>query len=425
MIRGKTLLLTATLFLSGCSTRERLNPLDPKNTATQGGLAGFNAIAADDVVEFRWPALSVEGVVGYRVQRWRPGDAPQPLGLTDYHADASAGEDSAVVNDSTYVYRLIAHLANGDSAVSPPDTATPGVRRIFVLEANVPSISRLSPDGRDLLFERVSDESYVDLELDRNRGLLWLVAETDGLVLRKSEDGATIGAVLPIGAPGDVSVSENRGIGWVVSLSEQRVVSFGPDLNDPTPQRWITAVGSPRVVEAGSLDPTVWVGNEEGVVYRFRSQDLFLTHQWTLGAGSIRAIALDESVGCAWVATRLLDSGSLFYLNPADSSATLVRTNLSNTADLAVDPRSGDLWLSERGPSGFGVGRLSRIARSGATLATVNAIEPYGLDVDPIDGSCWVTDLRSNRLLHVDRSGAILQSSTRLETPYAVRVAVP
>ena len=425
MIRGRTLLLTAALFLSGCTTRERLNPLDPKNTATQGGLAGFNAIAADGVVEFRWPALSVGGVTGYRVQRWRPGEMPQPLGLADYHADASAGEDSTVVNDSTYVYRLIAHLANGDSAVSPPDTATPGPRRVFVLEAGGPSFSRLSPDVRDLLFERVSDESYVDLELDRRRGVFWLAAEADGLVLRKSEDGATIGAVLSIGAPGDVSVSENRGIGWVVSLLEQRVVSFGPDLNDPTPQRVISSVGRPRVVEAGTIDPTLWVGNEEGAVYRFRSQDLVLTHEWTLGAGLIRAIALDESTGSAWVATRLGDAGSLFYLNPVDSSTTLVRANLSNAADLAVDPQSGDLWLSERGPSGLGVGRLSRLARSGATLATVNAVEPYGLDVDPIDGSCWVTDLRSDRLLHVDRSGAILRSSTPLQTPYAVRVAIP
>jgi len=417
--------VTAALFLSGCATRERLNPLDPRNTATHGGLAGFNAIAAAGVVEFRWSALSLEGVAGYRVQRWAPGGIPQPLGISDYHADASAGEDSAVVNDSTYVYRLIAHLTNGDSAVSPPDTAAPGLRRVFVLEAGVPSFSRLSPDARDVLFERGADESYVDLELDRKRGVFWLAAEAAGVVLRKSEDGATIGAVLSIGAPGDVSVSENRGIGWVVSLSDQRVVSFGPDLNDPTPQRSISGVGRPRVVEAGTIDPTVWVGNEEGVVYRFRSQDLVLTHEWTLGAGLIRAIALDEATGCAWVATRLGDAGSLFYLNPADSSMTLVRSNLSNAADLAVDPVSGDLWLSERGPSGFGVGQLSRVARSGATLATLNGLEPYGIEIDPIDGSCWVADLRSDRLLHVDRSGAVLRSSTPLQTPYAVRIAVP
>src|SRR2546426_3854442 len=257
------------LFLSGCTTRERRNPLDPKNSATQGALTGFNAIAADGVVELRWPALAVEGVSGYRVQRWKPGEAPQPLGLTDYHPGASAGEDSAVVNDSTYVYRLIAHLANGDSAVSPPDTATPGLRRVFVLEAGGPAFSRLSPDGRDLLFERTAGESYVDLELDRKREVVWLAAEGAGVVLRKSADGATIGAVLSIGAPGDVSVSESRGIGWVVSLSEQRVVSFGPDLADPTPQRFIDTIVNPRVVEAGTLDPTVWVGNEEGIVYRF------------------------------------------------------------------------------------------------------------------------------------------------------------
>ena len=419
------LFLTVTLLVSGCTTRERLNPLDPKNTATQGALTGFNAIAADGVVELRWTALAVQGVSGYRVQRWKPGEAPRPLGFADYNPAASAGEDSSVVNDSTYVYRLIAHLATGDSVVSPPDTATPGVRRVFVLEAGGPAFSRLAPDGRDLLFERPGDESYVDLELDRTREVIWLAAEAAGLVLRKSEDGATIGAVLSIGAPGDLSVSESRGIGWVVSLSEQRVVSFGPNINDATPLRSIDAVGNPRVVEAGTLDPSVWVGNEEGVVYRFRAQDIVLTHAWGLGAGSIRAIALDESTGGAWVATRQSDVGSLFYLNPADSSSTLVRANLSNVADLAVDASSGDLWLSERGPPGFGSGRVSRLARAGATLAAVSGVEPYGLEIDPVDGSCWVADLRSDRVLCIDRSGAILRSSIPLQTPYAVRVAVP
>lgn len=385
---------------------------------------GFNAVGGDDIVEFRWQPLQVRGVLGYRVQRWAPGGIPRNLG-SEYHFDASAGEDSSATNDSTYVYRLIADLDSGDSAMSAPDTVTPGTRRIFALAAGTPSFLRLSPDGRDVLYELAARESYLDMEVDRKSGLLWLSAEQSGTVIRRTPEGATVGAVIEIGAPGDLSVSSNRGLGWVVSLTDESIYSYGPDIDNPAPQRAITGIAQPRVVEAGSTDLSVWVGNEDGVVFRFRAQDLVQTNQWALGAGLIRAIALDEATGAAWAATRAGDVGNLYYLNPADSSATLARTGLLNVADLAVDAASGDLWISERGLAGQGAGRLSLVTRSGALLASLSGIEPYGMDVDPVDGSCWVSDLRSARVLHVDRTGRVVRASPVLDTPYAVRVTLP
>jgi DNA-binding beta-propeller fold protein YncE len=90
-----------------------------------------------------------------------------------------------------------------------------------------------------------------------------------------------------------------------------------------------------------------------------------------------------------------------------------------------VDPATGDLWIAERGPADLGAGRLSLITRAGVTLATVGSIEPYGIDVDPADGSCWISDLHSNRILQISRSGATLRASPPLATPYAVRVDIP
>jgi len=424
VIRAARYLILAAICLGGCTTRERSNPLDPRNASTQGSLVGFNAIGADNIVEFRWAELNLRGITGYRVQRWVPGAAPQSLGTADYNPAAIAAEDSSVVNDSTYVYRLVAHLDSGDSVVSPPDTVTPGRREIYVLAAGGPSFLRLSPDGRDVLYDRAAEESYVDMELDRKSGLIWLAAENAGFVIRRTPDGATVGAQIDVGEPGDLSVSSNRGIGWVVSLATGNVISYGPNVDDPAPQRSINGVAGPSIVEAGTNDPTVWVGNEAGQVFRYRAQDLVLTDTWSLGQGPIRAIALDEAVGAAWVVTRAA-SGSLYYLDPADSSATLIRSSVLNAADLAVDPVSGDLWMSERGTPDLGAGRLSLITRAGVTLASITGLEPYGIDIDPGTGSCWVSDLRSNRVLEISRAGAILRSSPLLQTPYAVRVTTP
>jgi streptogramin lyase len=417
-------LITGLLLGGGCTTRERTNPLDPRNSVTQGSLIGFNAIAADSVVELRWPPLRIQGVLGYRLQRWRPGGVPQNLGVSDYGPEAVAADDPDVRNDSTYVYRLLAHLDTGDSVFSAPDTVTPGTRQIFALAAGTPSFLRLSPDARDVLYELQTKESYVDMELERSTGVLWFAAETAGEVLRRTADGAVTGVVLGIGAPGDLSVSSNRGLGWVVSLTSGSVVSYGPNLNDALPHSTIGDVPDPRIVEAGTIDPSVWIGDEGGEVFRFRAQDLVRTHVWSLAAGPIRAIALDEARGGAWVATRA-PVGTLFHLDPTDSSATVVGSPLLNAADLAVDPATGDLWIAERGPANLGSGRLSLITRAGVTLATVGSIEPYGIDVDPRDGSCWVSDLRSNRILQISRSGVTLCVSPPLATPYAVRVTIP
>jgi hypothetical protein len=197
------------------------------------------------------------------------------------------------------------------------------------------------------------------MELNRNTGVLWFAAEAAGVVLRRTPDGAFVGAAIETGTPGDLSVSSNRGLGWVVSLTNGSVTSYGPDLNDATPRSTIGDVPDPRIVEAGTTDPTVWIGNEGGQVYRFQAQDLVRTHLWSLGQGPIRAIALDEARGGAWVATRS-PNGTLFYLDPVDSSATVVRSPLLYAADLAVDPATGDLWIAERGPANLGGGRLKK-----------------------------------------------------------------
>jgi len=418
-------LMAIPLLLAGCTTRERLNPLDPMNRVTHGALTGFDAIAGESVVEFRWPQLASTGITGYRVQRWRPGEAPQWLGGADDPPTATAGEDFAVANDSTYVYRLVAHLSGGDSALSAPDTATPGVRRLLTLEAGIPAFSRLSPDARDLLFEREEVEAYEDMELDTRHQVVWLPIEGLDVIVRRDLSGATVGPDLVLPGPVDVSVSNARGIGWVASPTGQRVVSFGPDLADPSPQITINAIGHPRAVEAGTVDLSVWIGNDEGSVYRVRAQDGAQTDQWNLGAGGVREIALDEPAGAAWIATRPGTTDELYYLVHADSTRRLVLSRLANVVDLAVDAASGDLWISERGEPGLGAGRLTRVSRDGVTLATLPAIEPYGIDVDPIDGSVWVSDLRSDRILHVDKNGATTRRSPPLSAPYAVRVHVP
>jgi len=412
--------LLALLVSGGCAERDRSNPLDPLNHKTGGGLPAFNALAGDRQVEIRWTRLTQTGVLGYRIQRWVPGGAPAYLGDT-LGSNLAGAVDSSVTNGFTYIYRLVADLASGDSVVSPPDTATPGTRKISVLAAGIPGIVGLTPDGRDILFSLEAEDAFDDMELDSVHNALWLTLPAEGVVLRDHFDGTSAGPPLGVTGPSDVSVSNLRGVGWVAVPSLGAVEAFGPDLNNSTP-RSIPNLGEPHVVEAGTRNPSVWIGNQAGNVYRYSLDGTAELGRWGLGSRVI-AIALEDSA--AWIATRASESDAfhdkLYRINPADSSVTLVRSGLLNIVDIAFDRLTDRLWVSERGAPGHGAGRLTAITKDAVTFVQVLSIEPYGISLESSTGNCWVSDLKSSRVFEITSNGVFVRWSPPIQVPYGIR----
>lgn len=406
-------------LLAGCSERERLNPLDPENSETGGKIAGFNALAGNGQVEIRWDRLTQTNVAGYRILRWRPGEAPVYLDES-YGSGIAGAVDTTVSNDETYVYRLVATFTSGDSAISPADSATPGTRKIAVLSAGLPGLVGLTPDARDVLYNQPSIEAYEDMEVDRTRDVLWLTLPDRGQILRNFFDGRPAGPTIVASAPSDVSVSNLRGVAWLAFPQVGTVRAFGPDLASTVPLHSISSLGEVRVAEAGTLDPTVWMGNDEGIVFRF-TLDAVPVASWTVGS-SVVAIALDEAMQRAWVATRGASGDALLVIDGTDSTVTALPGGFSNIADLAFEPTTRSLWISERGPPGKGQGRLSRATDLGVILMNRTGIEPFGIMADPTSGRCWVSELASNRILEIAPSGTIVRRSGAINVPYAVRV---
>ena len=119
MKRSGWLLAVLALFVAsgGCETRDRSNPLDPYNNETGGLIDGFNALAGNRQVEIRWSRVKQNGLLGYRLLRWLPGDTPAVL--EDHIASNLTGTvDTAVVNEESYVYQVVAHFQSGDTLAS-------------------------------------------------------------------------------------------------------------------------------------------------------------------------------------------------------------------------------------------------------------------------------------------------------------------
>ena len=424
-MRSGWLLAIAALFVAsaGCETRDRANPLDPYNNETGGLIEGFNALAGNRQVEIRWSRVKQNELVGYRLLRWLPGDVPSVL--EDRIAPNLTGTvDTSVVNNESYVYQVVAHFQSGDTLASPPDTATPGTRQIIVLGADLPGLYGLTPDGRDILYAQQGPDAYEDMELDENRGILWLSIPLAGSVFRLFPKGADAAPEIQVSYASDVSISDGRGYGWVADPIDERVHRYGPSLNDVTGNT-VPSVGRARVVEAGKHTQFVWIGNDAGQVFRFTTSDpIDPAGQWSV-PGAVRAIAIDEGKGQAWVVVRPpgeTGTDDLYRIDPADSTVTGVPYRLANVADVEFDEARHSLWVSEEGPADLGAGRLDRLDDQGEIQATRSGIEPFGIHVDKQTGNCWVADLKSKRVLMVAPDGFVVLRTTRIETPYLVRV---
>ena len=294
------------------------------------------------------------------------------------------------------------------------------------------TLAGFTPDLRDFLYTRAGGISFDDMDLDRRSGTLWVLADavTGGLLRRFALNGVPLDEGAVLSRATDVSVSGNRGIAWVALPDERAVAGFMAGGVEPVEVNRVSVPGSesPRVVEAGTVDPSVWVGTQEGSVFRVdpnAPSDLAIAGAWSLGA-PIGPIALDETERAAWVIVKGdQEFHDLYRITEADSTARLVRSGLDNVVDLATDPATGDLWVSERSVPREGTGALLRLTREGAERVRLGTLEPYGLEVDLKDGSCWMTELRSDRILRIARNGALLQVSRTLPIPFVIRVQVP
>jgi hypothetical protein len=406
---------------SGCSPRDRSNPLDPRNQTTHGGPTGFNAIAGDGVVSLRWPLLTQEGVQSYRIDRWTPGGRPLPLPGAVYPPHVSAAEDLTARNDTTYLYRLVVILESGGTAESPPDTVTPGTRRPMVLVAELPGVLGLSSDARDILFENQASESYDHLDLDSTRGIFWMSQYDRGRILGRTFEGTGTVVEFFLDHPTDLAISTRHAIVWAAQPDRRRVARFGTVDSIRTP---IAGVGPARVVESNSDNSTLWIGADDGGVFYASSATADTIQSWRFDA-RVNVIAVDVAANVAWVATRTGDLCDLYRVTPGSAAVERVRTGLLNVADMEVEPVTHTLWVSERGAPLTGNGRLSRLGPAGEVLTTVTGLEPYALAVEPGSIACWVTDIKSDRLIEVGENGAILRRSPPLGVPYGVRVYHP
>jgi sugar lactone lactonase YvrE len=418
VVLTRALLVAAALALlaAGCSRRVRDNPLDPLNPSTGGRPAGFNAIAGFTLVSLSWtpqPDLEIDGfmlerqVAGDSV--YRPVDGVLPR-------DASSYVDLGRVNGVTVRYRLYFVIDGAPVRVPAEDVATPGPLRPWVSEFGG-HLTRLSPDGRDIVF-RVGDVGEVEgiaLDYWSTPGRVWCTAQPEGWLTGLDVNGSFRLRQEGLQSPNELAVSPGDGTVWVSDRSGA-LLHFGPDGQPRTPNSigpiaqpegiaisardlsiWVcenggnrvrrysaagsiiasTAVIQPFRVAVDSLSGIGWVTSfARGLVYRIAGDGTLLD---SASVGGPIGIAIDRVHERVWIADRL--DGAAIALDPSTLARIVTVPNLPGIRDVAVDRASGDAWFTL--PSQNVVVRLDK---DGHEVTRIGALDtPLEIRIDPGD----------------------------------------
>ena len=306
-------------------------------------------------------------------------------------------------SSSFTAFVLLAGTVGSPQLASPAETH-PNTNALWIADKN--ELLKASPEGVARL--RVPVPSAESLGSDPTSGSVWLGAKSsvlkyayDGsLLLSRDLPAATARHRRPRGVLLAIDPSTGQPwLGWgrvVLALEADGAERFRHELGEPIEE----VAFNPRTREA-------WVATEEAL-YVFSDAGILIARlRRSEAEDDQRArIAADPRDGSTWVAC-----GRVLIKYSSGHERRLRLRLETRTNDLAVDPGTGELWLTQHrsvvrlSPEGhrvFRVDPFGRHAREG---------RPRRLAVDPSTGRLWVASRRS--LARIGRDGAV--SVSRLE----------
>lgn len=398
------LLLT---IAAGCSNRMRNNPFDPGNPDTGGRPPGFIGIAGDQKVLLQWDLVVSGHLAGYELFREGPGDTGFVL-KSLITADQTTYTDSALVNDSTYAYRLRFVLTNGDRGTSSDVLARPGSAQIWVADASSGAITRVAPDGRAkvLILPGLQTPSFVGVEPVQGR--VWSTSRDQGIVAIWSPNGILIDVSGLLLAPGKVAPIPSTNDAWIDDERTGEVHRFNSGAG-------ITATASdfglPSDVVA--VPGGAWVADRDSKRLVHMNSAAVIDFDEALPDRPWR-LGYDSSSGDVWVA--YTEAGAVECRNNA-GALRFRADGLARPFTISFDAVRGLAWIVEADGND-----IVAYDRTGVRRARIEVPGPRGLAVNPLNGEIWVTSQNggAGSICHFDANGNLLTTLGPFGRPSAI-----
>jgi streptogramin lyase len=389
------------LVMSGCSTRDHDNPLDPANPSTGGHPRWLEALADDQAVDLLWEVPFYQDVDEVRLVEavsesvlWRG-----PIGSQVFR-------DENLTNGEERSYRLELDLSTGSLTRLPVEFATPGPAIPWVYDLGSANVARLTPDGRRVRL-RVSDSSTNSVVANPQDGSALVINFFSDEILTLDRDGNELWSNRNMNRP--VAGLWTPEGWWVSDAGSGAVLLFdgaGTLLwSDSTATR-------PFGLAVGDTTGEVWVADRTGPVFRIQ-RGIGVTAADTLVTPFVVSEVGDGGV---WVAD---DGTGLLTRLDADANRVQEVPGFPGAEDLGGDPPSDGTWVADRTAS-----RVVLIDGQGNTVVSVPGFPaPSSLSVAPDGSEIWVADVALGTVVRLARSGEEISRTENLSSAVSVSVA--
>lgn len=388
LLRTASIAGMAVLLMTGCSSRDHDNPLDPENPETRGAPRVLRVFGGDACSEVRWETLGFTDLTEQFL--WREMDGARTL-VGEFGPDVTVWCDEFLENGAVYTFTLGWRFGGSEEILElPAARVRPGPAWVWVADVTGGGLFTMTPDAQHVRFSVGSGRAMLDLAVDPRTGVVW-GADFDSDDVLSYDPVAEKSTVIEVPGVNTVAFNPRSNILWAGAFFEGTVHALSPggDLMATFSGLGLVEDVDP-VADRGAL-----VVARGGEIHRL---DLLADPELVLQASWPVAVQYDAGQSGAWVADR--GAGEVLFIPEAGGAVETVMEGLDVPVDLSIDGRGG-CWVAER------LGRrIVHVTREGGADLTVGLnIEPEGVTVDSLRSEVWVAAPREGQVRLLSEGG--------------------
>ncbi len=411
------LLVLVGLSFVKCSDRERSNPLDPENPETRGRPVGVRIYSEFDRIYLNWNVVRVNNLVGYNIYRKTSADTiftqiaqlePESWEFIDYDVEFEIRH--------TYQITVI-----GEDFESPPSDSVsivPGPTIIWATDADNQRIIKISDDG----IHTIRNSSVMgfpwDIELSGRRDSYWYSDLFYGNIYRV-HDSEVNRYVSSKGYPDpvDIEFDYQRDVLWGAN-KKGTIIRISPVMIDSMQEIEDGFIINPTSISVSEVDGDCWVADSGSKrVYRIDASGQFikvLQEKFNNPAD----IVYNEHDLTVWVA----DSSRVVQLSFEGDYLDEIIFPFTNALKLAVNTKTGDIWVIDRGSQSASA-KILKFDAQGVLIAEITGFTiPLNLIVNFSDNGCIVADSGAGKIVRLSAEAKIIGETGGYYYPYGLAI---
>lgn len=388
------------MALAQCSDRDRSNPLDPRNPATQGRPPQPSIVSFQDSVVLSWRLIPLSSVINYHVYRRLQNETTyQRIATVD--ANTSEFSENGVGADSVRFYRISASTASFESPLSDSVQIRPGPTYVWAIDFERSQVVKLTHDGDHEIFRAGSFIRPIDFAIDGNTGSATVIDNILTEASRFTGSGQPDGSFTIVRGATQAEIDPADGSLWIMERDSAAVTHYAKS-GEPIVR--ITGFGEPVDMEFDPVSRHVWVlDRSRGAIYEVDDSNVLRRYS---GFGSAFDLSLNSRDRTLWIA----DSNAISIAS-LEFPQVVRREGYIYAARVAVNEATGECWAvdwSER----FGNSTLIKLSSQGERVFTLSGfVEPKSLAVNFSNGHCFVAEPDVRAFIEVDADGQIVSDT--------------